>query len=558
MESANALLAQRTVASRRRALAASTARSVRRVPSAQTPKAQGPSQNNSRRNAAPGLKPAIRKAVPRRGTGRRAKPAKGAAPAAADDSAAPVSGSAAAKNGSRDDNALSDADATPSVQGESDSDSRSDGGAGAGSAAAVDVAAIRAANIARNNARLQALGLGVSVTHPEPTRRKRVRQASSAPQPAPQASPASRTSGAARPGPGGYLASTLGDTVMPMKRRRRRTRQAPPGDVRRSTRKRRTVSVAPASRRSARLSAHPSDMVNYVDESSSDGDGESSDGSSSYASESSFSSNNSASDAGSDFADDMQRSIAASTAVRRCSSGRKKVTPRRKPRSRVPQQPSLSSSTISVGVRRTSMILAKAPKSTNPSRKRAGKLSSKELSCATTQLVASWLGRTVAPAAGTLAMKDAAMQLCCSLSDENSGASVSFSRMSGIQQFRDAVVLFVNIGGSSYRNVWLKDDRGRMGARITWFSQRTQSLDSPVIARMLKHGARRAPGSHRLGSLPILLFCRLEGEPYACCGRLARFSEDLDARPMRFVWELMDYDDLVRESPEWFDRVVNA
>lgn len=39
---------------------------------------------------------------------------------------------------------------------------------------------------------------------------------------------------------------------------------------------------------------------------------------------------------------------------------------------------------------------------------------------------------------------------------------VRFSRMSGIQQFRNAVVLFVNVGGIDYQNVFQEEDKIHM------------------------------------------------------------------------------------------------
>jgi hypothetical protein len=55
-----------------------------------------------------------------------------------------------------------------------------------------------------------------------------------------------------------------------------------------------------------------------------------------------------------------------------------------------------------------------------------------------------------------------------------------FNKMSGIQEFKNAVALFVNIRGCSYENSWLSG-----GARITWFAQDRQTQDTPVIQRLI-------------------------------------------------------------------------
>jgi hypothetical protein len=41
---------------------------------------------------------------------------------------------------------------------------------------------------------------------------------------------------------------------------------------------------------------------------------------------------------------------------------------------------------------------------------------------------------------------------------------------------------------------------------------------------------------------PVALFCRFPGEPYIFLGRLRHVSSDMGARPLRFLWELLDAD----------------
>lgn len=102
------------------------------------------------------------------------------------------------------------------------------------------------------------------------------------------------------------------------------------------------------------------------------------------------------------------------------------------------------------------------------------------------------------------------------------------------------------------------------GRRITWFAQRTQHAGSPVIARLIHDTARGVKregvdgGGWQFGaaagtptpsvptpatpSCEVVLWCRLPGEPYVFCGRLHYVTHDETKSPLRFVWELADFD----------------
>jgi hypothetical protein len=100
-----------------------------------------------------------------------------------------------------------------------------------------------------------------------------------------------------------------------------------------------------------------------------------------------------------------------------------------------------------------------------------------------------------------------------------------FSKLSGIQQFQNAIILFINIDGETYDNVVL-DDSKRL---IQWFAQSRQSLDSPVISRMMS------------GDCDVLLLVRNVGEPYSFIGRVSIEScIDPEARPLAFRLRLLD------------------
>ena len=95
--------------------------------------------------------------------------------------------------------------------------------------------------------------------------------------------------------------------------------------------------------------------------------------------------------------------------------------------------------------------------------------------------------------------------------------------MSGIQEWKNCVALYVNVGdkhGNAYDNVFT-----RAGSRITWFAQPRQDEDSPVIKSIMKtstleeesvedamtraeNGEEAAP---KYVDWPLHLFCRMGG-----------------------------------------------
>jgi len=107
----------------------------------------------------------------------------------------------------------------------------------------------------------------------------------------------------------------------------------------------------------------------------------------------------------------------------------------------------------------------------------------------------------------------------------SSSGPVKFSKYSGIAEFRNAVILWVNVGGRDYENQFL--DQGR---KMTWFAGSRHVPETPVIQRLLA------------GDDTILLFCRIQPGAYVLCGRVSRAEIDLEVHPLRFTWNLDDFD----------------
>mmetsp|Transcript_18029 Transcript_18029/g.22180 ORF Transcript_18029/g.22180 Transcript_18029/m.22180 type:complete len:293 (-) Transcript_18029:1386-2264(-) len=87
----------------------------------------------------------------------------------------------------------------------------------------------------------------------------------------------------------------------------------------------------------------------------------------------------------------------------------------------------------------------------------------------------SHIGNIISPMGGQVkrAVMELGSQTSCSITP-------TFSRMSGIQEWKNCIFLFVNVYGDDYKNVFL--DGGR---RITWFAQSRQNEETPVVQRMI-------------------------------------------------------------------------
>ena len=83
-----------------------------------------------------------------------------------------------------------------------------------------------------------------------------------------------------------------------------------------------------------------------------------------------------------------------------------------------------------------------------------------------------FLGRVVPPLGGQV--KRAVMEAA------SPGVSPTFSRMSGIQEWRNAIMLFVNVYGDGYKNSCVGG-----GVEITWFAQPRQWEGTPGVQRLV-------------------------------------------------------------------------
>jgi hypothetical protein len=126
------------------------------------------------------------------------------------------------------------------------------------------------------------------------------------------------------------------------------------------------------------------------------------------------------------------------------------------------------------------------------------------------------------------------------------GTRLSFNKYCGVQEWKNAIFLWVNLGGkdNSVINDFLCD-----GRQITWFGGSRMHDDSPVVHKLIKLG-QEATESFSV----IILWCRKYRpkiktySPYHCLGRLKYHSHIPESRPLSFVWSLLDYDALLEHT----------
>lgn len=186
----------------------------------------------------------------------------------------------------------------------------------------------------------------------------------------------------------------------------------------------------------------------------------------------------------------------------------------------------------------------------------------KSFSCDIARMNGAWLGRAVPATEGNFFKKAVAAAAV------SGGASFAWTHLGGIKEFRNAVLLFIQIGGGSENTL---RDGGRL---VTWAAQNKQTLFSAQLLRILHHaegcwyppppaqgGATGAPDGGAAGDdgddgeepertfLPpctVALAARLQdGEPYTWCGELDYVSHDPRSHPVEVVWRIRHYDELL-------------
>jgi hypothetical protein len=179
---------------------------------------------------------------------------------------------------------------------------------------------------------------------------------------------------------------------------------------------------------------------------------------------------------------------------------------------------------------------------------------------------------------------------------------IRFNKYSGVVEWQNALFLWVNIGGSQgYKNTFEAN-----GEYISWFGGSSMHKESRIVKRLLhpmNNGLRTIKSEvnitkidgeaiERNASLSnhsfhdnqsnnntyytngldnddqnnnqnqeenphtVLLFVRLEGEGYACLGRVEYVAANLETSPIEIKWRLRDYSKLYQL--EYFQNLLKA
>jgi hypothetical protein len=144
------------------------------------------------------------------------------------------------------------------------------------------------------------------------------------------------------------------------------------------------------------------------------------------------------------------------------------------------------------------------------------------------------------------------------MAEANSGTLPKFSKYSGVAEWRNCVFLWVNIfdptnggGEGIYPNEFYEG-----GRHMSWFGGSRMTEHSEVVQRLVRAGSKDGSSVTHVVDDQIILFVRLEGENYSCFGRLKIVSCELERSPVKFVWELLDFDRLKNE--EQMKRVLKT
>jgi hypothetical protein len=131
----------------------------------------------------------------------------------------------------------------------------------------------------------------------------------------------------------------------------------------------------------------------------------------------------------------------------------------------------------------------------------------------------------------------------------NSANGISFNKYSGVQEWANAVFLWINLGAPKCDVINEFLDEGR---RVTWFGGSRMHEKTPAIQRLMHEGAILSSSTTTLSC--IVLWCRRYQPtcktftPYTCMGRLGYHSHEAGSRPLAFCWNLIDYDRLVKHA----------
>lgn len=163
----------------------------------------------------------------------------------------------------------------------------------------------------------------------------------------------------------------------------------------------------------------------------------------------------------------------------------------------------------------------------------------------------TWLGRRVPAREGGHFKKAVACAAAGS-------SAFAWTHMGGVKEFRNAVLLFVQLDGEAGVLNEFRDG----GRVITWRAQNKHTLFSAQLLRILHHAKGCAyppedadaetdePRTFLPPAAIGLAMRTAEAEPYVWCGQLERMSYDATVHPIEVVWRIKSYDALLQAQDE--------
>ena len=188
-------------------------------------------------------------------------------------------------------------------------------------------------------------------------------------------------------------------------------------------------------------------------------------------------------------------------------------------------------------------------------------------------LLRNYLGKYL-PGATT---KELAMRIMATGSLKASAPK--FSKYSGVTEWKNVVVLWVNIDGDDYKNHGIEG-----GSKLTWFGGSRHYHDSPVVIRMLaiqanrekeiishqekvsnttheaEKGNMKADLTDEIIPYPaskdqIILLLRRKGGEYFLCGNVIQAGYDTTKHPIRIIWELVNHHTVLCKSKDYVELI---
>jgi len=144
----------------------------------------------------------------------------------------------------------------------------------------------------------------------------------------------------------------------------------------------------------------------------------------------------------------------------------------------------------------------------------------------------------------------------------NDPPRLSFNKYSGVQEWKDCIFLWVNLGPKGPSNSVVNEFRDD-GTKITWYGGSRMVDDTPIVQRLIQWGKEATESSSK-----IVLWCRQYDSihkrfhPYVCLGRLSYESHQPHSYPLAFVWSLLDAEQMrnsvIPEVRERFQAILDT